>query len=191
MLIKNDAARFGVVAQLFHWVTVALVVALFAVAFYMVDLPLSPEKIKTYNLHKSLGLTVLCLAVLRLAWRLVTPPPPLPHDMASWERRAARTSHALLYLMLFAQPLLGLVHSWAANFPVVIYGTITLPNPIGANEPLKNAVVAAHFWLGMAMLGLIALHTLAALKHHVVDRDDILRRMLPGAGPSKEAQTKT
>jgi len=91
--IRNDGGRYGLAAQGFHWLVAALILATIAVAWYMTGLPLSPEKIKVYNLHKSIGVTILALAVLRLLWRTVfSPAPPLPGDMAAWERRAAHAA---------------------------------------------------------------------------------------------------
>ena len=180
MASSPHAARYGSIAQAAHWIVFLLVVALFAIAWYMTGLPLGPEKIRIYNLHKSIGVLVLALMVLRLVWRRVSPPPPLPSDMADWERLAARASHILLYTLLLAQPLVGIVHSWSANFPVVVFGLFTLPNLTGPSEALKEFLGALHFWIGWGLLGLIAVHAAAALRHHFVLRDDVLRRMLPG-----------
>ena len=179
MRLRNSEMRFGALAQLFHWATVALVVAIIVIGAYMTDLPLSPEKIKVYNLHKSLGVTVLALTLLRLVWRWISPPPPLPATMAGWERLAAKSSHVGLYLLLFLQPAIGLVHSWSANFPVVVFGTITLPSLTGPDPALKDQLEHLHHFLGWALCGLFLLHAGAALRHHLILKDDVLRRMLP------------
>ncbi len=181
MRLRNGEGRYGALAQLFHWVTVALVIALIVIAAYMTDLPLGPEKLKVYNLHKSLGVTVLLLTGLRLVWRRISPPPPLPPGMIAWERLAAKTSHLLLYLLLFAQPIIGILHSWAANFPVVIYGWLTLPNLTGPDPGLKEFLEQTHNFLGWSLCGLFLVHAGAALRHHFQLKDDVLRRMLPGA----------
>ncbi len=182
MQILNDDRRYGAVAQSLHWVIAALIVVMFLLGWYMTGLPLGPDKIKIYNLHKSIGVLILALVVLRVIWRLVSRPPPLPAEMAGWEHAAARASHALLYLLLFAQPLIGIAHSGAANFPVVVFGSFTLPALVGPDEALKKLLGAAHFWGGWAMLALVSLHIAAALRHHLVVKDDVLRRMLPGGG---------
>ena len=181
MRLRNGDGRYGALAQFFHWATVALVVALLAIAAYMTGLPLSPEKIQVYNLHKSLGVLVLALTLLRLVWRWLSPPPALPAGMSAWERRAARTSHLLLYLLLFAQPLTGIVHSWSANFPVVIFGWLTLPNLTGPDQWLKEILEETHHLMGWALCGLFLVHAAAALRHHFQLKDDVLRRMLPWA----------
>ena len=181
--MTSRSSRYGAVAQGAHWLVVLLVAALFGIAWYMTDLPLGPEKIETYNLHKSIGVLVLAIMLLRLLWRRISPPPPLPADMAAWERRAAQASHALLYALLLIQPVIGIVHAWSANFPVVVFGLFTLPRLTGPSEALKTILEAAHHWVGWALLALIALHVAAALRHHFVLRDDVLRRMLPGGKP--------
>jgi len=173
--------RYGAVAQGLHWLVFALVIAQFAIGWYMDDLPLGPDKIRVFNLHKSIGVTVLALMLLRLLWRQLSPPPPLPATMPGWERAAARLSHALLYLLLLAQPAIGILHSWSANFPLVVFGQVTLPNLTGPNEPLKEALAAAHWWIAWAILLTVAVHAAAALRHHFLLGDEVLRRMLPGA----------
>lgn len=188
MQLRNSERRFGALAQLFHWVTVALVVAIIVIGAYMTDLELSPEKLRVYNLHKSLGVTVLALTLLRLIWRWLSPPPPLPQSLAGWERRAARASHLGLYLLLLVQPSIGIVHAWAANFPVVLYGTVALPSLTGPDPALKDRLEALHHFLGWALCGLFLLHAAAALRHHVLLKDDVLRRMLPWSRAADEAK---
>lgn len=166
-------------AKVFHWLTVALMAGSFGLAFVMVELPLGLLKIELYNWHKTVGLTILALAVLRLAWRLRHPPPPMPEDMAAWERLAAHAAHLGLYLFLFSQPLVGLVMSWASGFPTILFGSFTLPNPIGTDQALFDVLSAVHFWSAWALLALIALHAGAALRHHFIKKDTVLRRMLP------------
>lgn len=174
---RNDLTRYGALAQLLHWVIAAGFVFQFALAWYMEDLPNTPGKIELYNLHKSVGVTLLVLAVVRLGWRLANPVPPLPEGRARWEEVAARASHFALYGLLFLQPLTGLVFSLYAEFPTIIWGW-TLPDP-GHVEGIKNAFFAAHFYLSWVVLALVAVHVLAALRHHVLLKDDVLIRMLP------------
>lgn len=177
----RDGASYGAVAKSLHWLVVLLVVAMFLTAWYMTGLPIGPDKIKLYNLHKSIGIAVGALMILRLLWRLVSPPPPLPADMAGWERAAAHAAHAALYLLLIAQPLVGWLHSSAANFPVVVFNLFTLPPLVAPSESLKGQLEAVHGAIAWALLILIALHVAAALRHHFLLKDDVLRRMLPGA----------
>ncbi len=180
MPLRNDENRYGAVAQAFHWLTVVLVFALVGIAMYMDDLPLGPEKIRVFNLHKSIGVTVLALTVLRLLWRQVSPKPALPAGMKQWEWMAAHIGHLLLYVLLIVQPAIGIVHSWSANFPVVVFGLFTMPNLTGPNPGLKEILEEVHSSVGWGLVGLVLVHIAAALRHHFILKDDVLRRMLPG-----------
>ena len=182
MRLTNSDTRYGALAQLLHWLVAVLVLGLIAVGWYMTGLPLAPETIKVYNLHKSFGVLVLTLMVLRLLWRLASPAPPLPATMSGAERAAAKASHLLLYLLLFAQPVIGILHSNAANFPIVVFDSVTLPALIGPDDALKKTLATVHFVSGWSILALVGLHVAAALRHHIVLKDDVLRRMLPGGG---------
>ena len=182
MRLRNDEHRYLSVAQGFHWITAAFVLATIGIALYMTGLPLSPEKIKVYNLHKSIGVSILSLTLLRLLWRLACPAPALPAEMPSWERAAARVSHVSIYAILLTQPVVGIVHSWSASFPVVVFGLFTLPGLTGPDPDLKERLETLHSTLGWTFIALICLHVLAALRHHFVVKDAILRRMLPGGG---------
>jgi cytochrome b561 len=177
---RNDRYRYGALAQAFHWVIAAGFVFQFALAWYMEDLPNTPAKIELYNLHKSVGVTLLVLAALRLAWRAFNPAPPLPAGRPAWEELAARASHVALYAVLFAQPITGLAFSLYAEFPTIVWGW-TLPDP-GFHEATKNAFFAAHFYLSWVVLALVGVHIAAALRHHIALKDDVLLRMLPARG---------
>ena len=170
-------------ARLFHWLTVAMVVALVIISLFMEALPLGPEKFLLYNFHKSLGLTVMVIALLRLVWRRIMPPPPLPVAMKSWERSCARASHATMYILLLVQPVVGVVHSWATDYPIVVYGLFAIPNPMSADAALKELLEEVHEILGWGLVALVAVYVAAALKHHVIDRNDVLHRMLPSIKP--------
>jgi cytochrome b561 len=177
----EQVERYGAVAQAFHWLIAALIFAMLGLGYYMEDLPLGVRKLELYNLHKSTGITIAMLAALRLLWRLLHRPPPLPASMPPWERRAAGAVHALLYLMLFVQPLVGFLQSNAANFPIVLWGLLPLPPLLGPDEPLAEALIGVHTLGGNFLAILVILHVAAALRHHFVLKDDVLRRMLPGA----------
>lgn len=175
-----QAARYGTVAQTFHWLIAALIFIMLGLGYYMEDLPLGTRKLELYGIHKSIGITIAMLAALRLLWRLFNPPPPLPDSMRPWERKAAGAVHALLYLMLFAQPLVGFLQSNAANFPIVLWGYLLLPPLIAPDEPLSEFLIVVHTVGGSFLAILVIVHVAAALRHHFVLKDDVLRRMLPG-----------
>ncbi len=162
-----------------HWLTVALIVAIAAIGLYMTDMPNSMAKLKTYALHKSLGLTVLALTLIRLAWRLrAGTHRPVPNT-PPWQRRAATVSHALLYLLLLVVPLSGWAYNSAANFALQWFGLINLPRLLPADAELKTVMLIMHNGAFWALMALVMLHTGAALWHHAHRRDPTLRRMLP------------
>jgi cytochrome b561 len=172
--------RYGAVAQSLHWLIAGLVLMMFGLGWYMVRLPLSQQKFDLYQLHKWFGITIFALAALRLLWRLWHTAPPLPSTMPAWERAAARASHGLLYALLLVQPAIGFLQSNAANFPVVLWGVVPLPALIGADEPLSETLLHLHHFGAFLFALLVLVHALAALRHHFLLGDDVLRRMLPG-----------
>lgn len=158
-----------------------MILGMFVLGWIAVNYPMSPVKIKLFAWHKSIGITVLMLALVRMAWRLVDLTPALPNHMRPWERRLAHTSHALIYLMMVAMPLSGWVINSAANFPLKLYGLIRLPDIAPADKALQTQAEIVHLSLFWMLAALLALHIGAALWHHFVQRDEILARMLPGA----------
>jgi cytochrome b561 len=180
--IRNDATHWGWVSLVLHWVTVLLILALGLIGPWMTDLPSGLQKIQVYALHKSLGLTVLALTVLRLGWRLVAGAPPLV-PMPRWQRLAAHGSHAALYALLLAMPLSGWLFNSAAGFPLRWFGLVKMPALAHYDKPLKALALEWHEGLFYVLLAVVAVHVAAAFKHHFIDRDDTARRMLPGLPP--------
>ncbi|HLN48714.1 MAG TPA: cytochrome b [Steroidobacteraceae bacterium] len=172
-------ARYGAVAQAFHWVIAALIVTQFALAHLAVDLPVGARKLDLLTRHKSFGMTVLMLTILRLLWRLNNPPPALPPAMTSRERLAARSTHIAFYVLLSAMPLTGWMMSSAKNYSVSWFGLFTWPNLIGRSQSAFKLLQTTHNALSDVLLAIAVLHILAALKHHFWDKDDVLLRMLP------------
>jgi cytochrome b561 len=122
---------------------------------------------------------VFAIAAGRLAWRLRHAPPPLPHEMQQWERRAAHWTHVALYVLFFAAPLTGWLFSSAAGFQTVYLGLLPIPDLLGKNKALADLLKLAHHGVNYALTAVVALHIAAALKHHFIDRDDVLIRMIP------------
>jgi cytochrome b561 len=146
----------------------------------MVDLALSPDKLRLYALHKSIGLTVLLVVVVRLLWRVTHAPPALPADIAPWQKKVSAITHWALYALLLLIPLSGWLLNGTTGFPIAWFGTFAVPNLIAANPPLKDTAELVHAVFGKILLGLVALHVAGALHHHFVLRDVILTRMVPG-----------
>jgi cytochrome b561 len=178
MQLKNTLTRYGALAQLFHWVIVVLIITQFVLALRADGL--SPiKKIGVLGTHKSIGITILVLAVLRLAWRLFNPVPPQPRGIPRWQELGARVSHFLLYALLFITPVLGWLMSSARAFSVSWFGLFTLPDLIEPNKAAFERLRDLHEFMAWTLATIAAIHLAAALKHHFFDRDDVLRRMLP------------
>ncbi len=183
----NDETRYGTVAVLLHWLIAAGIVFMVVLGWYMADLPLTaPNKFDLYQLHKSVGITILLLSVLRVLWRLLNLPPPLPEHMKPWERWAARGTHIAFYVLMLAIPLSGwaMVSVSPFNIPTVLFGVIDWPHlpwigSLGEPAQMEKTFKQTHEVLVWLTLLILALHVVGALKHHFFDRDDVLVRMLP------------
>jgi cytochrome b561 len=177
--LKNTADRWGPISQLLHWTVVLLVVALAVLGLSMVELPNNPQKIRLYALHKSLGLTVLGLMAIRLAWRAYAGAPHPVNGTPPWQERIARLTHGTLYLLLFAMPLTGWLFNSAAGFPLQWFGVVNLPRIAASDPGLREFAKLLHeggFWL---LLALVVVHAGAAFYHHLFLHDATLARMLP------------
>ena len=163
-----------------HWLMAILIIGTFILGMIMTGIPgFSPTKLKMFSWHKWAGVTVLLLAALRLLWRLKHSSPAYPASMPLWQQKAAHALHGLLYLLFFAVPLSGYFYSLASGFPIVWFGVIPLPVLMEASPELKPLLKTTHLALVYALAALVVAHLAAALKHHFIDRDAILRRMLP------------
>lgn len=173
--------RYTSTAMLLHWLVALLILAGFTLGVTMVDIAgLTPTKLRFFSWHKWLGVTILGLACIRLLWRLRHAPPPYPPGMQGWQHRTASSVHGLLYVLLFAIPVSGYLYSLAAGVPVVYLGVIPLPVVIEPNPAWKPVFKQVHYWLNVTLLASVCLHVAGALKHALIDRDGIIRRMLPG-----------
>lgn len=181
MPLKSDLSRWGALAQLFHWTIAVLILVQGTIGLVMVQLPKRPSVIPVYDLHKSIGLTILTLAVLRLAWRAFDRRPPDPPGMPRWQHRVSRWTHVALYVLIFAVPLSGWLFDSASSLrPLHWWGLVTMPSLTGGpDRALKAFAENLHFTLFWVLFAVAALHVAAALKHHFLDRDEVLRRMLP------------
>jgi cytochrome b561 len=178
MPARNSALRYGYVAQTLHWVVVGLLIVQVTLGKIGEGLPLGLDKLAILTRHKSVGITILGLAVIRLAWRLYDRPPPL-RPMPRWQLLAARLNHWVLYALLFAMPLTGWMMSSASNYPVSWFGLVQLPDFVAPDRSLKEQFEEIHELLAKILIALALLHTAAALKHQFIDRDGLLFRMLP------------
>lgn len=179
MPTRDSTTRYGAIAQAFHWIIAVLVVSQFVLARLADNLPLGTRKGLLLERHKSLGMTVLMLAALRLVWRINHRPPDLPAGMKPIEVFLARATHIAFYALLFAMPLSGWTMSSAKNYPVSWFRLFTWPDLLAPNETAFTVLRNTHEILSNALFVLAVLHILAALKHHFWNKDDVLLRMLP------------
>ena len=181
-MIRNTDRSWGAPARLLHWLVAAFVFAQIGLGWAAVSWRLSPTKLDLFVWHKSVGIVVLALMVVRIGWRLANPPPAWPEQMGSLERRAARAGHCLLYLLLVLLPITGWIVSSAANVPFRIFWLVPLPAIVAPDEATADAAKLAHLTLVVALSALLVVHIGAALRHHFILRDDVLMRMLLGRG---------
>jgi len=162
-----------------HWAVALGIVLQFVWAWRIDQVESIRQQFALVNQHKSIGMAVLLLVVLRLAWRAFNRPPANPEAMAVWERRAAALSHGLLYALILAIPLTGWAYSSAAGYGAEFFGLLDIPDFVPQSEALESVLARVHYGLGIALLVLVSVHVLAALRHHFVLKDDVLKRMLP------------
>lgn len=171
--------RYTGVAIGLHWLIGLMIVTSLGVGLYMVGLSLSPDKLRLYSWHKWAGVTIFMLVLVRSLWRLTHAAPPLPDDMPVWQRKVAEATHYALYALMIVIPLTGWLMSSAKGFQTVYFGVVLIPDLLAKNEGLGETLALVHRYLNYSMIGLVIAHIAAALKHYFIDKDDILRRMLP------------
>lgn len=177
--MTNTGGRYTHVAVTLHWLIAGLIVTQLLLGWWMIGIPKEPVGVRAYwfNLHKSIGMTIALLVVLRIAWRIRHPAPALPVTVPAWQRRAAAVSHALLYACLLGMPLVGFLGSTFSGYPIKYFG-LALPQWGFKSPPLKEFFSAVHLSLAWVFMTLIALHAGAAVKH-LLDRDGVFGRMWP------------
>ncbi len=170
--------NYSPAARFFHWLIAALLLGNFFFGLSLDNLPLSPEKLQRITWHKWVGITIFGLVSVRLIYRLLAKPPP-PEPGTAWQIKASRAVHWTLYLLMFAIPFSGWCLSSAAGVPVVYLNLWQLPALLPKNKAWVDGLKELHLSLNIGMAALVSVHVLAALKHHFLDRDMTLVRMLP------------
>jgi cytochrome b561 len=175
----NDPVHYGGIAIALHWLMAVLIVGALTLGYYMSGLHFSPSRVRLFNYHKWLGVTILALAAARLLWRLSHRPPSLPSAIPRWQRAAAHIGHGLLYALFFAVPLAGWAFSSAAGFPVVYFGVFPLPDWVSPDKALAARLATLHAVLAYSLAAVVVVHVVAALRHGFAEPTGYLRRMLP------------
>ena len=183
----TETRRYTSVAITLHWLIAAAVLTNLALGWLMGSAQ-GLNKFTLFQLHKSVGITVLALTALRVVWRLMHKPPAYPATMARWERVSAKSAHLLFYALMIVMPMTGwvIVSASALNIPTLLYGVIPLPYlgfvhdlSLAQRHSVEGGVATTHTLLAYLFAGLAALHVAAALKHRFVTRDDVLSSMVP------------
>ena len=174
-----SAAHYTGMAKTLHWLIALLLTGLLALGFYMHDLPLSPQKLQLYSWHKWAGVSTFLVVMVRLAWRITHQPPALPWRMSRVQQLAAHAGHLGLYVLMMVIPLSGWLMSSAKGYQTVWFGILPIPDLLAKNKELGDLLAVVHSSLNWILVAMVLIHIAAALKHHFIDKDDILHRMLP------------
>ncbi len=166
-------------AKSLHWIMALLILDVMVMGFYMQDLPLSPEKLQLYSWHKWGGVSVMLLLLIRVSWRLAHRPPALPWMMSRRQQTVAHIGHLALYGLMLAIPLSGWLMSSAKGFQTVWFGVVPIPDLLAKDKAWGELLQTVHLSLNLTFIAILVAHVGASLKHHFIDRDDILTRMLP------------
>ncbi|MGZ5802597.1 MAG: cytochrome b [Xanthobacteraceae bacterium] len=177
IIIGRATATYSMTARIIHWLIAAIILIVLPIGLALNYLPEGPFQDFVYNLHRSLGATLIPLVALRVIWRLTHTPPPLPADIPAVQRIAASATHFLLYLILIAQPIIGWIATSAYPAEIPVFGLFKLPPIWSENRALSDALFKVHWNLGVILTVLLFMHIGGALYHQFIRRDEILRRM--------------
>lgn len=177
MRIKNTESRYGIVTIFLHWLMAIIMIGLVILGLYMTGLPISLEKLKLFGIHKEFGLLILFLAMFRIVWRIGNITPLLPDTIPLWQKFAAHAVHYALYGFMFALPITGWLLSSAAGIPPSFFGLFVLPGLVAPNHHLQDLFTVTHQWLAYGLIATFCAHVGAALKHHFINKDNILKRI--------------
>lgn len=177
MSLRNSENAYGPVAKLLHWSMALLILGLIGLGLYMTSEPDGDPKWALYDLHKTIGSGVFVLLLVRMVWRKVSPPPAMPLSMDKLEQLAAHAGHAMLYLMMLALPVTGYLDSSFGGYHLSFFGLFDVPMIFDKDQALLEFFATAHSYIAYGLMAVLAAHILAALKHHFISKDDVLRRM--------------
>jgi len=179
MRARNSELKFGWVAILLHWSVAVAIAGLFALGYWMVGLSYyDPWYRQGPDIHRSVGVILFIVMVARLAWRFVSPPPRPLANHQQWEIVLVHGAHGLLYLLIFVAMVSGYLISTADGSAIQVFGLFEVPSITGQLKGLEDTAGLVHYWVTWALVVLAAVHALGALKHHFIDHDTTLRRIL-------------
>lgn len=178
-MLKNTVQAWGWVAKSFHWLLALLIPGQLVLGWIAEEAPVSPQKFELFVWHKSIGISILLLAILRLGWRFANAAPATPAGIASWEERFARGGHVTLYILMLAVPLSGWWVADTSRIPFKLFWHVPVPDLVAPDKQLSELAASMHGLLTTALIVVVFVHVLAALRHHFLLRNNTLRRMLP------------
>jgi cytochrome b561 len=179
MQLLNTPQSYGAVSVWLHWVVALAVFALFGLGFWMVDLTYYDPWYRTGpDIHRSVGILLFVAVLARLAWRLLSPVPKALPTHQRWEVITAHLAHGLLYVLMLAAMISGYLISTADGSAIQVFELFQVPSVTGRLRGIEDTAGVVHYWSTWGLIGLAGVHALAALKHHVIDRDNTLRRMV-------------
>ena len=179
MLLSNNEHRYGAVTKLLHWSIALLIIGLIWLGWYMVDLGYyDPWYHTSLTAHKALGMLVLAVAVIKILWTLSQRRPDFVATIKPWEKTSALMAHKALFVLMLLIPITGYIISTSAGDPISFFDWFDIPALLDADDQLRDWAIELHYYLAYGGAGLIAVHALAALKHHFINRDGTLRKML-------------
>lgn len=189
-MTRNSTTQWGWPAKLLHWIGALMILLLLVHGWWMTHLTPRPERLANYAGHAALGYDLLAIVILRLLWRWLNPVPALPVDLKPWERLGARLSHFLLYLLMLIVSLTGWVVATTARTPMTkdVLGLNVPPLVTAVDRPVRQWIEESHMVLAYFLAAVVIIHVLGALRHHLVKRNDVLRRMAWGMGVSARAR---
>jgi len=181
-MMFNSATRWGWGANALHWIGAAIILLLLGHGWWMTHMAPRPDRLAHYAGHSALGSDLLVLITLRLLWRWLNPVPALPADLKAWERVSARTGHILLYVLMFAVSLTGWMVATTFRVPMTkdVFGIEIPPIITAVDRPVRQWIEGSHMVLAYLLAAIVLIHIAGALRHHVLKRNDILRRMTWG-----------
>jgi len=180
-MLKNTENSYGIVAMGFHWLLFLMLAFMIIAGNFLASMPKGPEKLQAAGMHKSFGVVLLLLILARLAWRLINVTPKDPEGLPAIQRLMARAMHWVLYVLMFAQPLSGILMSQAAGYPVSAFGLLELPVLLDKDASLAQFFRGVHGTVWILLVVAVVGHAGAALHHHFIRKDDVLKKMSPWA----------
>jgi len=183
-MTRNSTSDWGWPAKILHWVGAALILLLLGHGWWMTHMTPRPERLANYAGHSAMGYDLFALLILRLLWRWFNPPPELPADLQRWERIAARASHAALYVLMFVVSVTGWMVATTFRNPMTkdLFGIDVPPIVTAVDRSVRQLLEDSHLVLAYVLAVIVLIHTIAALRHHMLKRNNVLRRMIWNSG---------